>query len=178
MPDLLRKKDPFPLGQPNQLFHNKGKGSFVEVIDQTGPDLQLLEVSRGAAFGDVDNDGDTDVLITDNNGPPRLLVNQVGNRNHWLGLRLVGKESGRDVLGSQVEVVVSRNIVLRRRARTDGRYLSGNDPRVLVGLGKAVHVEAVRVRWPDGTVEEWKDPLIDRYTTLKQGTAKSKNRSG
>jgi hypothetical protein len=174
LPDLVRKKDPFPLGQPNQLFHNTGKGSFVEVIDQAGPGLQLLEVSRGAAFGDVDNDGDTDVLITNNNGPARLFLNQLGNRNHWLGLRLFGKATGRDVLGSQVEVVISEKSVLRRRARTDASYLSANDPRVLVGLGTNVRVEAVRVRWPDGTVEEWKEPLLDQYSTLKQGTAQKK----
>jgi enediyne biosynthesis protein E4 len=175
LPELLRKKDPFPLGQPNQLFHNTGKGSFVEVVD---PALQPLEVSRGAAFGDVDNDGDTDVLITNNNGPVRLLLNQVGSRNHWLGLRFVGKTGSRDMLGTQVEVVVSKDKVLRRRARTDGSYLSANDPRVLVGLGTTVNVEAVRVRWPDGMVEEWKDILLDRYTTLKQGSAKSKNSGG
>jgi hypothetical protein len=166
LPDLVREKNPFPLGQPNQLFHNTGKGSFVELVDQAGPELQLLEVSRGAAFGDVDNDGDTDFLITNNNGPVRLFLNEVGNRNHWIGLRLVGK-TGRDMLGAQVEIVVSENRILRRRVRTDGSYLSANDPRVLVGLGPATQVKAVRVRWPTGAVEEWKDLLIDRYTTLK-----------
>jgi hypothetical protein len=166
LPDLLRKKDPFPLGQPNQLFRNTGKGSFVEVIEPAGPELQLLEVSRGAAFGDVDNDGDTDVLITNNNGPARMFLNEVGNRNHWLGLRLVGKTGG-DVLGARVDVVVTKDSVLRRRTRTDGSYLSGNDPRVLVGLGSATRIQSVRVRWPDGTVEEWKDLPVDKYTTLK-----------
>jgi hypothetical protein len=167
LPDLVREKHPFPLGQPNQLFRNTGKGSFVEVIDQT--DLQPLEVSRGAAFGDVDNDGDTDVLVTNNNGPARLLLNQVGNKNHWLGLRLVGK-SGRDMLGAQVEIVVSENKVLRRRVRTDGSYLSGNDPRVLVGLGGFTRVKTIRVRWPDGTVEEWSPAMADQYLNLKQAT--------
>lgn len=177
LPDLLRKKEPFPLGQPNQLFHNTGKGSFVEVSDQAGPAFELLEVSRGATFGDVDNDGDTDALITNNNGPVRLFLNQVGNRNHWLGMRLIGKTTGRDMLGAQVDVVLSRNIVLRRRVRTDGSYLSANDSRVLVGLGTATHVDAVRVRWPDGTVEEWKAPLLDQYTTLKEGSTQTKKSS-
>lgn len=172
IPELLRKGDPFPLGQPNQLFRNTGKGSFVEVTDQAGPTFQLLEVSRGAAFGDIDNDGDTDVLVTNNNGPVRLLLNQVGNRNHWLGLRLAGK-SGRDMLGASVEIVVTKNQILRRRTRTDGSYLSANDPRVLVGLGSATRVEAVRVYWPDGTVREWKAPSVDRYTTLKHDTTPS-----
>jgi len=167
LPDLVRKKDPFPLGQPSQLFRNTGNKRFVEIIEQAGPSFQLLEVGRGAAFGDVDNDGDTDVLITNNNGPARLLLNQAENRNHWLGMRLVGK-TGRDMLGAQVIVVVSKNNILRRRARTDGSYLSANDPRVLVGLGAAASVEVVRVRWPDGSVAEWKSPALDQYVTLKE----------
>jgi hypothetical protein len=166
LPDLIRKKDPFPLGQPDQLFRNTGKGSFVEVVDAIGPEFQLLEVGRGAAFGDVDNDGDTDLLVANNNGPARLFLNQVGNRNHWLGLRLVGK-NGRDMLGAQVEIVIAKDRVLRRRVRTDGSYLSANDPRVLAGLGAATRVQAVRVRWPDGTAEEFKNPSLDKYTTLK-----------
>ncbi|HEY4425321.1 MAG TPA: CRTAC1 family protein [Pyrinomonadaceae bacterium] len=169
LPELVRQKDPFPLGQPDQLFRNTGKGSFVEIVDE--PEFSLLEVGRGAAFGDVDNDGDTDFLITNNNGPARLFLNQVGNRNHWLGLRLVGK-AGRDMLGAQVEIVVDDTRKLRRRVRTDGSYLSGNDPRVLVGLGAATRVKAVRVRWPGGAIEEWKDLIVDRYTTLKEGMAR------
>jgi len=162
--DLVREKNPFPLGQPNQLFRNTGKGSFVEVME-AGAEFALLEVSRGAAFGDVDNDGDTDVLVTNNNGPARLLLNQIGNKNHWIGLPLIAK-NGRDMLGAQVDVVTA-NGVLRRRVRTDGSYLSANDPRVLVGLGAALQVKLVRVRWMDGTVEEFKDLTIDKYTTLK-----------
>ncbi|HET9713524.1 MAG TPA: CRTAC1 family protein [Pyrinomonadaceae bacterium] len=167
LPELIRKGDPFPLGQPNQLFRNTGNGRFVEIVEQAGPTFQLLEVSRGAAFGDIDNDGDTDVLVTNNNGPVRLLLNQLGSRNHWLGLRMIGK-NGRDMLGAQVDVVVKKSQILRRRVRTDGSYLSANDPRVLVGLGSTTQVEAVRVRWPDGTVAELKAPPVDRYTTIKQ----------
>ena len=171
LPQLVREKHPFPLGQPNQLFRNAGKGSFVEIVDEAGAELQLLEVSRGAAFGDVDNDGDTDILVTNNNGPARLLLNQIGNRNHWLGLRLVGK-SGRDMLGAQVDVTTSSGAVLRRRVRTDGSYLCANDPRVLVGLGVANQVKSVRVRWPNATIEEWKNVSVDRYTTLREGTSR------
>jgi enediyne biosynthesis protein E4 len=170
LPDLMRKGDRFALGQPNQLFHNDGKGRFVETSDRAGDALQLLEASRGAAFGDIDNDGNTDVLLTNNNGPARLLLNQLGNRNHWLGLRLIGKEKGRDMLGAQVEIVISKNQSLWRRVRTDGSYLSANDPRVLAGLGSMTHVDGVRVRWPGGAVEEWKNPRIDQYNTLQEGT--------
>jgi len=168
LPELVRQKSPFPLGQPDQLFRNTGKGSFVEIVDE--PEFSLLEVGRGAAFGDVDNDGDTDFVVANNNGPARLYLNQIGNRNHWLGLRLVGK-AGRDMLGAQVEIVVDDKRSLRRRVRTDGSYLSGNDPRVLAGLGAATRVKAVRVRWPDGAVEEWKEPKTNQYTILKEGVS-------
>ena len=165
LPELMRKGDPFPLGQPKQLFRNTGNGRFVELVEQAGAGFRSSEVGRGAAFGDIDNDGDTDVLVTNNNGPVRLLLNQLGNRNHWLGLRVVDR-SGRDALGAQVDIVLSKNKILRRRVRTDGSYLSANDPRVLVGLGKVTEVEAVRVRWPDGSVSEWKAPPVDRYTSI------------
>jgi hypothetical protein len=171
LPDLVRQKHRFPLGQPNQLFRNNGNETFVELLENLGAELQELEVSRGAAFGDVDNDGDTDVLITNNNGPVRLFLNEVGNRNHWLGLRLLGKTS-RDMLGAQVEIIVSEKNKLQRRVRTDGSYLSANDPRVLVGLGGANQIKAVRVRWPNGVVEEWKDLSVDRYITLSEGSAR------
>ena len=171
LPELARQGDPYPLGQPNQLFHNEGEGRFAEVSDKAGDAFRLLEVSRGAAFGDVDNDGDTDVLVTNNNGPVRLFLNQVGNRRHWLGLRLLGKKTNRDMLGARVYVVVSKNQIISRRSRTDGSYCSSQDPRVLVGLGSAERVESVRVQWPDGETEEWKTPSIDRYVTLREGTS-------
>jgi enediyne biosynthesis protein E4 len=173
LPDLMRKGDPYPLGQPKQLFHNDGRGSFVEITGPAGPNFQLLEVGRGAAFGDIDNDGDTDVLVANNNGPARLLLNQVGNTNHWLGLRLIGK-SGRDQLGAKVEITVTKNKVLWRRVRTDGSYLSAHDPRVLAGLGSATRIERLRVYWPDGSTAEWNDPPVDRYLSWKEGTAPPK----
>ena len=87
---------------------------------------------------------------------------------------MISKAVGRDALGAQVEIVISKNNVLWRRARTDGSYLSANDPRVLVGLGGGLSVEVVRVHWPDGSIAEWKDPPIDRYTTWKEGTSPPK----
>jgi hypothetical protein len=172
--ELARKGDPYPLGQPNQLFHNEGGGRFAEVSEQGGETFRLPEVSRGAAFGDVDNDGDTDVLVTNNNGPARLFLNRVGNRNHWLGLKLIGKQVSRDMLGARAEVVVTPKQVLWRRVRTDGSYCSSQDPRVIVGLGSAERVELVRVHWPDGSVEEWKTPPINRYLILKEGASSTK----
>jgi enediyne biosynthesis protein E4 len=168
---LNRRNDPFPLGQRNQLFRNVG-GRFEDVTSHAGRVFDLMEASRGAAFGDIDNDGDTDVVVANGAGPLRLLINGIGNRNHWIGLRLLGKDAKRDMLGARVAVMRSNSPTLWRRARADGSYASANDPRVLVGLGAAAEAPRVRVIWPSGRAEEWASVQIDRYTTLTEGTGK------
>jgi hypothetical protein len=167
---LGRPSDPFPLGQRNQLLRNVN-GRFEDVTHRAGRVFDLVEVSRGAAFGDIDNDGDTDVVVTNGAGRARLLINEIGPRRHWIGLRLVGLE-GRDMVGARVGIVRSGGPILWRRARADGSYASANDPRVLVGLGDSTEPPRVRVVWPAGETEEWNVVAIDRYTTLRQGTAK------
>ena len=162
--------DPFPLDQKNQLFRNLGNNRFEDVTNQAGRVFQLSEVSRGAAFGDIDNDGDMDVLVTNAVGPVRLMINQIGTRHHWLGLRLVGADAPRDMVGTRVVITRSDGSILGRRARADGSYASANDPRVLVGLGPSTDAQTVRVTWPNGLTEEWRDLPADRYTTLTQGT--------
>lgn len=164
--EQVRAKDPLPLKQTKQLFRNVGNSRFEETTKQAGPAFALPEVSRGAAFGDVDNDGDTDVLVANNNGPARLLVNQAAGAK-WLGLRLVtGK---RDALGARVTLERPGAPALWRRARADGSYASANDPRVLFGLGNKADVGKVTVRWPSGRIEEWKGIAAGAYTTLREG---------
>lgn len=167
---LARATDPFPLHERNQLFRNLGTGRFQEVTTRAGAVFALSEVSRGAAFGDVDNDGDIDVLVTNNNGPARLLINHVGQRNRWVGLRLVGGPGPRDMLGARVGLFRDKGPPLWRRARADGSYASANDPRVLVGLGEATTVSRIRVVWPSGRVEDWTDIAVGRWITLKEGS--------
>jgi len=166
-----RAKDPFPLKMLNQLFRNLGNGRFEDVSARGGEPFKLLDVSRGAAFGDIDNDGDEDVVVGTANGPTRLFINNVGNKNHWLGLRLIGV-GGRDMIGARVSIVRPSGPTIWRRSRSDGSYASANDPRVLVGLGTSTAPVTVRVQWPDGRMEEWADQAIDRWTTLKQGSGK------
>ncbi len=162
---------PFPYDQRKALFRNLGNGRFENVTDQAGAVFRLSESGRGAAFGDIDNDGDVDVVVGNDAGRLRLLVNNIGNRNHWLGMRIVGKQ-GRDMLGARVAVIRSDGSKLWRRVRSDGSYGSANDPRVLVGLGRSAEKPKVQVRWPGGQVEEWSDVVVDRWMTLKEGTGR------
>ena len=165
---------PFPYDQRKTLFRNLGDGGFANVTAQAGDVFALSDVGRGAAFGDVDNDGDGDVLVGNDAGPARLLVNHVGARRHWLGLRLVGPAAAgtgrRDMLGARVAVRRPGAPTLWRRARSDGSYASSNDPRVLIGLGDSDVRPTVEVHWPDGEVEQWDEVEIDRWTDLLEGT--------
>jgi len=165
-----RANDPFPLKMMNQLYHNLGNGRFEDVSSRAGRAFTLNEVNRGAAFGDIDNDGDVDILVGTAAGPTRLLINNAGNKNHWLGVRLV--THGRDALGARVVVSRQSGPALWRRARSDGSYASANDPRVIVGLGSSKDPVRVRVVWPDGASEEFNGVAIDRFTTLAEGNAK------
>ena len=168
---LRRAHDPFPLHQRKQLFRSLGNGQFEDVGDRAGAAFRLSEVGRGAAFGDIDNDGDLDVLVGNDAGPTRLLVNNIGNPKHWIGLRLIG-EKKRDMYGARVAVQRGDGATLWRRARADGSYASANDPRVVAGLGDSTDPPRVRVVWPSGRVEEWASVAVDRYTTLIEGNGR------
>lgn len=167
-----RNKEPFPLRMPDQLYRNLGNGRFEDVSPRAGKVFELSQVGRGAAFGDLDNDGDTDVIVGNAAGPAHLLVNNIGNRQHWVGLRLVDRENGRDAIGARVTILRTGAPPLIRRARSDGSYASANDPRVLAGLGASTVPPRVRVDWPDGTAEDFGEAAVDRYTTLVKGTGR------
>lgn len=160
-----------PLAQHNQLFRNHLGQRFEDVTTTMVQGLLQADVSRGAAFGDIDNDGDTDVLITNNAGAPQLLINQLGNHHSWIGLRLLDGH-GRDALGAQVMLQTNDGRQLWRRVATDGSYASAKDPRVLIGLGEA-QAEALEVLWPDGLRESWPPPQADGYSVLTAGTGRA-----
>jgi hypothetical protein len=185
---LRQAGDPFPMHQKKLLLRNVGGGRLEDVTARAGAAFALSEVGRGVAAGDVDNDGDVDLLIGNNNGPTRLLINQAAVGKHWLGLRLIGPPSGppkggpyvndregrlqaaRNMVGARVEIIREGSGSLWRRARADGSYASANDPRVLVGLGDSAAPVTVRVRWPSGRVESFANLAVDRYVTLTEGS--------
>jgi len=169
---IRREGHPYPLGQPNQLSRNRGEEGFADVSETAGEAFAVGDVSRGIAAGDVDNDGDTDLLIVNNSGPARLLINEVGHRNDWLGLRLVDENGVGDVTGTRVEVVLADGRKIWRRSRVAGSYCSSGDPRVIIGLGDVARPRLVRAHWPDGTTEEWADLPVGEYTTLRRGSTR------
>ncbi len=163
--------DPFPLRQTNQLFRNEGQGRYREVSGEAGKAFEVALVSRGAAFGDVDNDGDTDVLIVNNAGPARLLVNEVGQDAGWIGFRLADADR-RDLYGAALVLDVGERTVLRR-VGADGSYASSSDPRLLVGLGRRADAPlTAHVIWPDGKRERFDGLQPGRYHELLRGQGK------
>ena len=162
--------DPFPYRERKLLLRNMGKGkTFEDVTAAAGPALEPAEVSRSAVFGDVNNDGGIDILVTNNNGPARLLLNTVPNRGHWLMVQIEGVRTNRSGYGSVVELMRKNGSSVKRWVRGDGSYLAANDPRAHFGLGSETEVDSIRVHWLSGGCESWKQNGVDRIVKLREG---------
>ena len=169
-----QRSNPFPYSQHNQLFHNEGR-TFRDVTAEAGAVFGLSGVGRGAALGDIDNDGDIDIVVTNANGPARLLLNQVGSSSHWLEALVRGVKSNRDGYGARVALYRKGQPPLWRRVGTDGSYLSANDSRVHFGLGSDAGIreappQEILVVWPDSHREKWKVTKPDQLMQLIEGS--------
>jgi hypothetical protein len=154
------------------LFENTGK-EFREVAGEHGEALKKLHAGRGLAVGDIDNDGDSDLLLMNAGEAPVLLRNDGGNQNYWLGINLAGTKSNRDGVGAKVTVTVGGKTKTRQRMGGTS-YCSASDPRLLFGLGSIRRVDEVEVTWPSGAISIIKNVRTDQYLTIKEDAAKSK----
>lgn len=160
--DNIHLFDAVTYAQQNQLFRNDGRGHFADVSNHAGPGMLLQQVSRGAAMGDYDHDGDLDIAVANNNQPAALLRNDGGNAQHYLSLRLLGHSVGAEVR------VITGDGVRADVVRAGSSYLCQNAPRPFFGLGDRDRIAEVEIRWPSGRVQRLRDIAADQLLTVRE----------
>ncbi len=154
--------------QGKLLFMNQGDTTFCNASTQAGTAIPELRVSRGAAFGDLDNDGNIDIVVEDLDGPPMILKNMGDKSNHWITLELGAKQGNPLAIGARIKATTGK-IVQTEEIRSGGSYLSQNDLRIHFGLGKATRVDSIEIRWNSGKVETIKDLAADKFYAILEG---------
>ena len=154
--------------QRKLLHKNNRDGTFSEVAAQCGEALLEKRVSRGAAFGDIDNDGDTDIVVNDLDGAPQVLRNDGGNGNNSILIKTVGAKSNRDGIGARVKVVAG-DLTQIDEVRSGASYISHSDLRLLFGLEKRTKIDLIEIRWPGGAVDRIQAAGVNKILTVKEG---------
>jgi enediyne biosynthesis protein E4 len=154
--------------QPNVLFRNLGNGRFADVSSVAGPGLKVVGSSHGCAFADYDNDGDIDILVSNNNQPPNLLRNDGGNKHNWLIVKCLGRRSNRIAIGTRVRTVTGPHAQMEE-VISGSSFLSQSDLRLHFGLGQAKTVDVVEVTWPSGAKESFPDVQANQLITIEEG---------
>jgi enediyne biosynthesis protein E4 len=165
---------PYPL--PNGLYCNLGNMMFKDVSSEVGASFSVPAAHRGAAFGDLNNDGKIDIVVTVLNGEPELLMNRTPNDNHWIILKLVGVADNRDGLGTRVKITTSSGIQYNQATTAVG-YNSSSDKRVYFGLGDATVVERIELAWPTGVKQVLEGVAADQILTVVESHHSEKARS-
>ena len=164
--------DPLPdeprFGEPIQLFHNQGGRTFSEIADAAGLNDGPSLSRRGTAFGDINNDGNLDIVVFNVAGPPSLFLNDTENGNHRVLVRLIGVKSNKAAIGARVSVTTP-DMTQIDEVRAGSSYLSTSDPRLHFGLGSNPVMKKVEVRWPSGQIQEFHDVKADAIYELKEG---------
>lgn len=149
------------------LLHNDGGRRFADVSAASGDLFQQKWASRGMAIGDIHNTGHVDAVVTTNDGPAFVLLNQTSNANHWISLRLVGHKSNRDGIGARIKIVTDFGEQYAT-VTTGGSYQSSSDKRVHFGLGSAPLIRRIEIRWPSGIVQALQDVKGDQFLTIEE----------
>jgi len=154
--------------QRKLLHHNNRNGTFTEVAAQCGAPLMEERAGRGVAFGDIDNDGDIDMVINDLDGPPQVLRNDGGNANNSILIRTIGEKSNRDGIAAKVKVV-SGDLTQIDEVRSGGSYISQNDMRLHFGFEKRTKIDLIEIRWPSGAIDKVTNASVNKILTIKEG---------
>jgi hypothetical protein len=154
--------------QTNAVFRNMHDGTFQDVSNEAGPALQIRAAHRGCAFGDLNNDGKIDVVVSAIGSPAELLYNTSPGNNHWILIRTVGVKSNRDGIGTRIKITGASGLVQYNHVTTAGSYASSNDPRVHFGLGADKVIKEIELRWPSGTVQLLHNVEADQILTVKE----------
>jgi hypothetical protein len=164
--DTLPKQDRF--AEPIQLFRNRGNLTFEEMADEAGLNTGRLHSRRGTAFGDIDNDGNLDVVVFNAGAPPSVFLNETKNANHRVLFRLIGTKSNRAAVGARVRVTTSKMTQIDE-VHAGGSYNSTNDIRLHFGLGSESTMNKIEVFWPSGLRQEFHDVVADAVYEIREG---------
>lgn len=166
--NIQRYRAEVSYAEPKLMFRNIGQGVFENVSDRLGADFVLPRVSRGAAVGDFDNDGDLDILVNNCGQAPQLLRNDGGNRNHWLEILPLGTKSNRDGVGARVKLV-SGDLVLYDQRKGGMSYQSAQDTRLHFGLGQRTKIDSIEIEWPSGIKTKLGGVKCDQIIAIEEG---------
>jgi hypothetical protein len=170
-PEVDRLRIDITYKEPAILYRNLGNGKFADISGAAGPGITEPHSSRGAAFGDIDNDGRIEIVVNNQNEPPSLLKQSRTHDNHWVLLKLIGAKSNRSAISAKVAITAG-GMTQIDEVRSGGSYLSQNDFRLHFGLGKAARIDQVRIEWPSGVKQELRNVDPDRVVTITETTSK------
>jgi hypothetical protein len=166
--DNSEEVEHLPSKLPDKILRNTGRNAFVDVTAAAGPSFGLLQAHRGAAFGDLNNDGRMDIVTSNLNSLPEILINRSPGNNHWLLVKLVGTRSNRDGLGAKLKVTSATASPVYNHATTSTGLGASSDPRVHFGLGTAVRAEKLEIWWPSGIHQILRDVKADQILTVRE----------